>query len=192
MGQAQFTDLTPLIKFYKQPEDGYCHPCCIKMVLDYAIDHLNVKQKKLSLNKIAKASGTHPKGGTVRGNIELINDLLTNSVPRISFKYELAFSFEDILDELQNKRPVIAWINITPDDDEPLLHAVVVSYYDKSTNNVTYIDPLMTKENHTKTVTASVFLDECLGVDGMIIKLVVSTIGQVDLLGKVRPYARRK
>jgi len=162
------------------------------MVIDYAIKVLGVKQKALSLKTIANTSKTHPMGGTVRENIELINTLLTDSVPQIQFQTLLSARLDDIKQELDDKRPVIAWINIAPSVLDTVMHAVVITDYDPVNFEIKYIDPEMTEEHHTMKVSIGKFLDEKLGVEGRIIKLNISSIGQKDLIGGVKPYSRRK
>ena len=180
------------IPFFKQTETGYCHPACVKMVIDFAIDELGVKQKRLSLRKIADALQTHKYGGTVRNNIELINSLLADSVPQIRFQSQVLARFDDIKKEIDEGRPVIAWIDIAPSDEDILKHAVIVKCYDLQKGEIKFVDPEMTLENHVKTMKLGVFVDEKLGVEGRITKLIISPIGQKNLIGRIKPYERRR
>ena len=180
------------IPFYKQTEIGYCHPACVKMVIDYAIDTIGVKQKRVSLSRIADILKTHRFGGTVRENIELINPVLRDSVPRIRFQSQVSARFSDIKEEIDACRPVIAWINIAPSDEDSIKHAIVITGYNLQKNEIYFVDPEMTVENHIRTLEMGTFLDEKLGVEARIIKLDVSKIGQKHLNGRITPYKRRR
>ena len=177
--------------FYKQTEIGYCHPACVKMVIDYAIDTIGVKQKRVSLSRISEVLKTHRISGTVRENIELINPELRDSVPRIRFQSQISARFSDIEEEIDACRPVIAWINIAPSDEDMIKHAVVITGYDIQKNEIYFVDPEMTVENHIRTLEMGTFFDEKLGVEARIIKLNISEIGQKHLNGRVTPYKRR-
>jgi hypothetical protein len=144
------------------------------------------------LSRIAEILRTHRYGGTVRENIELINLVLSDSVPRISFQSQISARFNDIKNELDECRPVIAWINIAPSDEDIIRHAVVIVGYDIQKNEIYYVDPEMSEENHIKTVGMGIFLDEKLGVEARIIKLRVSKITQKHLNGRVTPFKRRE
>jgi hypothetical protein len=180
------------IPFYKQTETGYCHPACVKMVLDFAIEDMGIKQRRMSLSSIARVLRTNKISGTIRENIELINAELEDSVPRIHFYSRVSARFDDIKDEIDSCRPVIAWINIAPSKEDTVMHAVVIVGYDLQQNEIFLVDPEMTQENHEKHMDLGMFLDEKLGVEGRIIILSVSEIGQKHLNGRITPYQRRR
>ena len=180
------------IRFFKQTEIGYCHPACVKMVIDYAIDVLGVDQRRLSISKIAKVLGTHRFSGTPPGAIEKINSLLSESIPRIQFKSQLSGRFEDIKREIDEGKPVIAWINISPNEEDIIMHAVVVVGYDEEKKEIYYVDPEMTAENHEKRIEIGDFIDNKLGVRGHLVKLIITERGQIDLMGRIVSSRRRR
>jgi len=192
MAMEALEHLVLSLPFYKQTEIGYCYPSCLKMVIDHAIDNLGIKQKRLSLKKIARALGTHKLAGTIPENVELINQLLTESVPQIQFKSQISARFDEIRKELDERKPVIAWINIAQDKSDLARHSIVVIGYNLEKNEIYFVDPEMTVDNHVKNMDIGVFIDEKLGVEARIIKLIISQIGQKDLLGKIVPYERRE
>jgi len=182
------------VKFYKQTEPMYCYISCTKMIVDYAIDELNVSQSRLSIHDIAEETRTHPQIGTAWSDIERINDLLKDSFPPISFEVQVGGSLEDIVTELygENSRPLIAWIIGVIDDGDTIFHSVVINGVSEDSTRIFYIDPAMTVENHQCEVEIGDFLDKKLGVDGRLVKLVIKNIGQKDLMGKMGPIIRRR
>lgn len=180
------------IPFFKQTETGYCHPACVKMVIDYAIDVLGVDQKRLRLGKIAAILGTHYLAGTPPGAIERINQELGESIPRIQFKSQIGGRFDEIREEIDEGRPVIAWIDIASVEEDTIRHAVVVTGYDPEKKEIYYVDPEMMVENHEKTVEMGDFIDNKLGVRGHLVKLIITEIGQVDLMGRIVSLKKRR
>jgi len=180
------------IPFFKQPTPGYCHPACVKMIIDYAIDLLRVKQKRLRIGKIAEELGAHYLAGTPPGGIERVNLLLADSIPNIQFKSQLSGRFEDLKKEIDEGRPVIAWIEIVGKDGDTIRHAVVINGYDPEKKEIYYVDPEMTAENHEKTAEIGDFIDNKLGVRGHLVKLIISAIGQKDLMGRIVPFKKRR
>jgi len=180
------------VPFYKQTTPGYCHPACVKMVIGYAIDVLGIQQNRITVGRVAKALRTHRLSGTAPGDLELVNSLLTESVPQIQFKSQISGRFEDIKTEIDRERPLIAWINISPDRDDTIWHAVVIHGYDLDDNKIYFIDPEMNVEDYERTSEIGYFLDNKLGVDGRLIKLIISKVGQMDLRGKIRPFKKKR
>lgn len=170
----------------------YCVPVCVKMVLDYAIKELKNRQKKISVKTIAKTLGTRPLTGTAPGSIELINSSLGASKPLINFKSKLAGTFNDIKTEIDNKRSVIAWINLTDDELTPVWHTVVINGYDIDKRLIYYIDPLLTKENCEVPIETGYFIQKKLGSRGHLIKLVVVSEAQKTLIGVLQPIQKRE
>jgi hypothetical protein len=180
------------IPFFRQTTPGYCHPACVKMVIDYAITELRVEQKRLRISKIAEELGAHYLAGTPPGGIERVNLLLAESIPNIQFKSQLSGSFDEIKKEIDEGRPVIAWIEIVGKDGDTIRHAVVVNGYDPEKKEIYYVDPEMTPENHERIAEIGDFIDNKLGVRGHLVKLLISTIGQKDLMGRIIPLKKRR
>ena len=180
------------IPFFRQTTPGYCHPACVKMVIDYAINELRVKQKRLRISKIAEELGAHYLAGTPPGGIERVIILLADSIPNIQLKSQLSGNFDEIKKEIDEERPVITWIEIVGKDGDTIRHAVVVNGYDPEKKEIYYIDPEMAAENHERIVEIGDFIDNKLGVRGHLVKLIISTIGQKDLMGRIIPLKRRR
>lgn len=181
-----------IVPFYKQAEKMYCYPTCVKMVLEYAIKELKIKQKKLSVKKIARTLNTGPLTGTAPGSVELINSLLGDSKPPILFKSKLAGNITDVKDELDNKRPLIAWINISGDEGDPVWHTVVIIRYDEEKRVITYVDPLKNVDDHEVTEDSGFFMDVRLGSRRHIIKLVLVSEAQKTLIGILKPIEKQE
>ena len=180
------------IKFFRQTERAYCYPACVKMVIDYAIDSLRVKQRSLRLRKIARELRTDPDAGTSPGDIERVNTLLLDSFPQIQLRGKKMGTFGEIRDEIDQERPVIAWIELVRDEDDILFHAVVVKGYSSDLSKIFYIDPNKTEDDHQCEAEVGDFIDNKLGVEGHLIKLEITLIGQKDLRGRIRPLKRRR
>ena len=127
------------VELYRQPTNYYCVPACLKMVIEYAKRTLNVKIGRISLKRIAKAINANIDG-TAFDDIENINELLENSNPLMEFKIKMPGNFTEIRNELDEGRPVIAWINIAEPPDE-VWHSVVIKGYDIQRNIIIYMDP---------------------------------------------------
>lgn len=184
----------PLLRvpFYKQPTDYYCHPTCVKMVLDYAIDILDIKQKKLSLKTVAGSTYSDVNSGTSPLCAELVNALLLESSPNIQFKTVTPGTFKDIQAEIDANRPVIAWINVLDSRDGITWHVVVVNGYEENKREIYYLDPLLEEQYAQKACEVGSFIDLKLGQTGKLIKLVISQEGQKDLFGRVVPPKKRR
>ena len=162
------------------------------MVIDYAIDELEVKQKKLTLKKIASIIGAHPVGGTAPGNIELINTALLESFPEVQIVDGKGGSFQVIRKEIDEGRPLIAWTVIAKDEDDILYHAVVINGYEEDLTTLHYVDPEMEEDNYQLSAKIGRFVDEMLTVDGHLIKMVITIKGQQDLYQRLHPLGRKR
>ena len=162
------------------------------MVIDYAIDELKVKQKRLSLKKIAGIIGAHPVAGTAPGNIELINNDLLESFPEIALIDGKGGSFQTIRREIDAERPLIAWVVIAEDEQDILYHAVVVNGYEEDLTTLYYVDPEMDEENYQLSAPVGRFIDEMLTVDGHLINMVITIKGQQDLYQRLHPLKGKR
>jgi hypothetical protein len=123
----------------------YCQPTCYKIVLNYAIDKFKIKQKKWSINKIAKTLGTD-EWGTVPGNVEFINNILGKSRPKIHFQRQISGRYNEVTAEIEGLRPIIAWIDPRKIGDDEVWHVVVINGYDPDQRKIYYVDPLLSEE----------------------------------------------
>ena len=182
------------VKFKKQSERMYCYVASIKMLVDYAIDELQIDQKRLRIRTIAKALRTHPNGGTAPGDIERINSELADSFPHIQVKDQIGGGFNDIREEIDEpkRRPLIAWIVIARDDGDPIFHAVLINGYSRDRTKIYYVDPEMTQENHQCEAEVGDFINNKLTVEGHLIKLVITERGEKDLMGGLHPIRKRR
>lgn len=154
----------------------YCVPACQKMVLDYSVKHFNIKSSKvLSVKTIAKVTRTL-KEGTAPEDCERVNELLRRARPPIKFETKYVQDFPDILAELKEEKPVIAWINMKDPPDQ-LWHAVVVKGFEPSTHTVFYDNPAETEENKTSSMTSSKFMKKW-GWQAQMVKVLISSKGQ--------------
>lgn len=173
----------------------YCYVACIKMLIDYAIDELNIDQSRLRVTTIAKALRTHPNIGTIPGDIERINSKLADSFPHIQVKDQIGGEFHDIKNEIDDTtypKPVIAWIVIAEDEGDQLYHAVLVNGYSEDLTKIYYVDPEMIPENYQCEAEVGDFIDNKLTRGGHLVKLVVTKRGEKDLMGGIHPIKRRR
>ena len=180
------------VAFYKQPNDMYCHPTCVKMVLNYAIRHFKIKQRNLSIRSIARKIGADPLDGTPPGGIELINGALVNSKPSIRFTRQLSGTLREIIVEIDNERPIIAWINLSDNEFDPVWHAVVIVGYDRDKREIYYIDPLKTEEDHIVTLEIGDFISNKMGPQGNMIKFEIGGRGQRTLISSAPLFKQEK
>jgi len=180
------------ITFRKQSERMYCYVASLKMVIDYAIDELNVDQKRLRVRTIAKTTGTHPDIGTIPGNIERINESLKDSFPQIQFHDTIGGEFGDIREEIDNGRPVIAWLVIAKDEGDTIFHSVLVNGYSEDRTRILYVDPEQTEEHHQRHAEVGDFINNKLTSDGHLVRLSLTLRGEKDLMGGIHPIGRRR
>lgn len=118
--------------------------------------------------------------------------MLADSIPNIQFSSQLSGRFNDIIEEIDAGRPVIAWIDITENEGDTVRHAIVITGYDPEKKEIYYVDPEMTAEKHEKTAEIGDFIDNKLGVRGHLVKLIISEKGQKDLMGRVIAVKKRR
>lgn len=157
------------------------------MVLDYAIDEMGIKQKRLRLNSIATKVQAHPEAGTAPGNIELINGALLESFPEIQMIDNKGGTWSDIKNEIDEGRPIVAWIVIARDEGDIIYHSVVINGYDDALTTLYYIDPEQNEDNYQLSAPIGTFIDDWLTVDGHLIKMKTTIKGQQDLHQRLLP-----
>jgi len=162
------------------------------MVIDYVIDELKVDQIKLRVRTIAKTTGTHRDIGTIPGNIERINEKLKDSFPQIQFLDTIGGEFMDIAEEIDNDRPVIAWLVIAKDEGDTLFHSVVINGYAEDRTRILYVDPELTEEHCQREAEVGDFISNKLTSEGHLVKITLTTRGAKDLMGGIHPIGRRR
>jgi len=154
----------------------------MKIVLNYAIETFKINQKKLSINKIAKAIGARPDWGTIPGNIEAINSKLTHAQPSIRFRRQVSGRYTEIVEEIDQKRPVIAWIDKKETLGDEVWHVVIVNGFDPDLRRIYYVDTLLQEEFWQKECETGHFMEKRLGLKGYLVKLIIGGTGQKTLI----------
>lgn len=174
----------PIIElpYFHQPTDMYCQPTCYKIVTNYAIEEFKIKQKKFTIKKIAKTLGTTELWGTIPGNVELVNNLLSSSRPRTYFKQQISGRYTEITYEIDNNRPIIAWIDPRIIGNDEVWHVIVINGYEPDLRRIYFVDPLLSKEYWQKECESSSFMENRLGPKGTLIKLIIGSTGQQTLI----------
>jgi len=135
-----FSSIEVKISPFLQQDNFSCVPCCIKMVIDYfASIHSNIVTYELQ--EIANCIETTELGTCNNSNLDNINKLLEKSIPSLEFIRDNSYpSWDSIIDDLNNGKPVILWIECRDKANRYFGHSVVVTgYYN---GNVIYIDPI--------------------------------------------------
>lgn len=137
----------PLPIVHIDQEDRFsCAPICVKMVLNYVSQDLGINIPNLDLNDIRRIVRTQADG-TLPYDVARINQKLRPASHRVEFIPSEGNSFHDIEEELEGKRPVIAWILKTV-DNIGFYHAVVITHVDKDRLIVGYDDPMFGKQEY--------------------------------------------
>lgn len=167
------TDFIPSVglpvKLILQPGNHTCAPTCLKMVLNYVRDNLKVKVREMDIFEIANTIGTTVGGGTKFEKVSHINKKLLKSSREVAFQPDEGHNFEEITRELEQSRPVIAWL--IEGERHAFGHSVVITHYSKTTLKVHYLDPIT--GYHEKDVT--VFMTQWQRQNNILIKLKIST-----------------
>jgi hypothetical protein len=154
----------------------------MKIVLNYAIDHFNINQKKLSISTIAKTINCDPIWGTVPGMIESINSKLVNARPTLRFRRQLSGRYNEIIEEIDSEIPVMAWIDKRSQFQDEVWHVVIINGYDEKARKIYYVDPKLPEDYWQKSEESGFFMQELLGPEGNLIKLKIGSIGQRRLI----------
>lgn len=124
--------------------DGYsCVPRCIKMIFDYVGANFEGRVPNLDVSDIAEIVETKADG-TLPEKVRNLNDgkHVLKAVPSIEFDVDLKpHSLVEIEKEIDEKRPVIAWVELS-NGVHKCAHAVVVSGLDRDKHLIYYNDPI--------------------------------------------------
>lgn len=137
--------------------DGYsCVPRCVKMILDYISGGLGGKLHNLDVSDIGEIIETRTDG-TLPNKITNLNKEkhVLRAVPSIEFEYDQKMhTFAEIEAEMKERRPVIAWVELS-EDHHRCAHAVVVTGIDKDKSLIYYNDPIFGEKEEEITVFVS-------------------------------------
>lgn len=118
------------------------------MVINYFGNKENHTVPPLTVTEIIKIINSSPELATDLENVENINEpLKTTSNPIIKFYPDVNYKWDEIEDELREKRPIIAWIRETPDPYE-WAHVIVIKEYRPSDRRLIYLDSLKEGEQN--------------------------------------------
>jgi len=131
------------VPLFRQPHVDYCVPACIKMVLEYLRNIHGDKVPRLSIKTIAKTIRTEVGKGTVFHDITKINEMISSSLPSVDFVVEYPCEWDEIVEENENRKPIIAWIWLSDNRGHGCGHSVVVFDIDRSEGVIYYNDPAL-------------------------------------------------
>ena len=146
---ATVTPRLPVPMVLPRQEDGFsCVPRCVKMVFMYIANDFKGRAPDFDLEKIGKIIET--KGdGTFPEKVSNLNDVkeVASAIPSIEFEIELkSHSLDEIVRELNDKQPPIAWIRLYDNEHiKSCAHAVVITEIDKEKGKISYNDPSQEK-----------------------------------------------
>lgn len=124
------------IPIYLQNENYTCVPCCIKMIIDYYS-----KNNSINIAKISECVNTTELGTCNDSNLDNINKLIENFDPSLEFYRDCSYpSWNDILTDLKEDKPVILWIEYDDGLDKYFIHSIIV--IGVIDNVIKYIDPI--------------------------------------------------
>ena len=158
------------VPMFGQPIFYYCVPACIKMVVEYVRREHGTKIPRLKISTIARIVKT-TIDGTAPKDVENMNEALARSVPSVEFKTQFLGRFPEIVRELNEKRPVIVWINCV-DPPDTVWHAIVVTGFDPEHNKIFYNEPDGAIENEEE---VGIFINK-MGVQGKMVKVLIGKI----------------
>lgn len=158
-----------------QANDHNCVPTCIKMILEYLREKYGDKIPRYSIKTIARIVETR-LDGTAPKKVEQMNHLLARAAPSVEFKTGLMRTFPEILEELNNERPVIVWINAR-EPPEKLWHAVVLIGFEPTTNTLFYNDPWDKSE---RSLEVGIFIHKW-GIEARLVKVLIGKAHQTHI-----------
>lgn len=134
------------VPLFLQPHPDYCVPTCIKMVLESLRNKYGNGIPLLSIKIIAKAIKTIIGEGTSFDFIHEINARLLTSVPSVKFLAKFPCKWDEVIEENNEGKPIIAWIWLSdsrdPTGEKGCGHSVVITDIDVSLGEIFYNDPL--------------------------------------------------
>jgi predicted double-glycine peptidase len=127
----------------------------MKMVLEYVKNRITEGFPDLDVKAISEAVRTNEEeSGTSFEDIKRINEKLIKTKPSLEFVAGFNHKIEEIKEEIDNDRPVIAWV-MMPSPQGDFRHSIVITEFDEDKLLIYYNDPVYGKEN----VPARKFMD---------------------------------
>lgn len=171
-------------------EDGHsCVPRCIKMIFMYISNCLEGRAPDLDIDDIAKVIETRADG-TLLENVRNLNTNLTilQAIPSLEFDVELKMhSLSEIEEEIDNNRPVIAWVELS-EGTRRCAHAVVIVGLDRDKDLIYYNDPMLGEKEEE----IGAFMSRWESVDRLLIKVKIGKREQRLLDEYVRKEAKEE
>jgi len=144
-----------------QEDDFSCVPVCIKMILEFVRQQNTTGYvPNMNIEEISQAIGTDELGTPLQG-IEKINEKLLKAVPSIEFEAKMNCTFSEIEKEIQDGRPVIAWIKT------PFAHSILVTGLNREALVLYYNDPQRGKRQ----IEMGKFMSAWESIDNVLIKV---------------------
>jgi hypothetical protein len=135
-------------------EDGFsCVPRCVKMIFMFVQNtYENCVVPDFDIEKIGKIVGTMAEG-TLPEDVPNLNKVreVSRALPSIEFEHKPRLhELDDIIDEIDDRQPPIAWIWSSHDKDQrrKFHHAVVVTGVENG--RIYYNDPIFGKQDEQK------------------------------------------
>lgn len=101
----------------------------------------------------------------------------------MQFQRQISGRYTEITAEIDDERPIIAWIDPQKIVNDDVWHVVVINGYDPDLRKIFFVDPLYKKEEYwQREAESSHFMEERLGPKGMLIKLIIGGTGQQTLI----------
>ncbi len=108
------------------------------MVFDYVNGSLTDQLPNREIDDIGSIIGTK-EDGTPFEEIKKINKAIVEATPSVEFDAEYkAHKFNEVLEEIANNRPVIAWVAV--EENGIFNHSVVITGVDMTTQLIYYND----------------------------------------------------
>lgn len=161
---------------YSQQEDNYsCVPRCAWMVLEHLRNKQNFNIPPFTVPELEKVLETSLYLMTSYGAFKNLNEVLKTGSPIISFKPDTGYKWDELLKELQQKKPVITYLKGNP--NHRVAHAVVVTKYDLKTDQITYVDP----RDGEKTMYVGKFMEYWENAYNVLVPVNIGEIYQLSL-----------
>ncbi len=128
----------PDVPYLSQGNDDVgCVPACIKMIIEfYAKSFPDLPNPEM--NALKKAMH-YDDDGTPLDGVTDVNKILRGTAHQLEFRWDDFVSFSDIKDELDNGRPVIAWIK--PNRATQISHSIVIKQTSQNDLKIKVNDP---------------------------------------------------
>ncbi len=128
----------PDVPYISQGDDDVgCVPTCVKMVVQFFAGKF-ADLPNPEMDALKKAMHYGPDGTPLDGVTD-VNKILKGTVHQLEFSWKEFAVFSDIKEELDNGRPVIAWIK--QNRDLPISHSILIKATAQNDLRVQVNDP---------------------------------------------------